>query len=57
MMKHVLLSILILTGISAQSQSVKFAYINTKDILEKVPAFAEAQRSLDELSEKWKKYS
>ncbi len=55
MMKHVLLSILILAGISAQSQSVKFAYINTKDILEKVPAFAEAQRSLDELSEKWQK--
>ena len=41
--------VLLCTGAYAQ----KFAYVDTDYILENIPAYAEAQKELDELSVKW----
>lgn len=51
-MKRILL-LLFLLPLAAVAQQQKFAYINSKEILEKIPAFKEAQKNLDDLSEKW----
>jgi outer membrane protein len=52
-MNRYLLILLFLLPAFAMAQ--KFAYIDSRVILEKVPAYAEAQKTLDDLSEKWQK--
>lgn len=53
MKKIILASFLILAFGTLNAQ--KFAYINTQDILEKLPEFQKAQKEIDALSEKWQK--
>jgi outer membrane protein len=44
---------LLLCALAAQAQ--KFAYVDTKYILEKVPEYGAAEKELDMLSKKWQK--
>jgi outer membrane protein len=53
MNKFFLVALLILGFGTANAQ--KFAYVNTQDILEKLPEFQKAQKEIDALSEKWQK--
>jgi outer membrane protein len=53
-MKRILFILFMLPAV-AIAQQQKFAYINSKEILDKIPAFKEAQKTLDDLSEKWQK--
>ena len=50
-----ILLILALATIGFGSFAQKNVYVDTKYILSKIPEFKEAQRQLDELSEKWQK--
>ena len=43
----------LITSVSMQAQ--RFAYVDSKYILESMPAYAEAQAELDELSAQWQK--
>ena len=43
------------TLFSLASFSAKYAYVDTKYILENIPEYIEAQKTLDDLSEKWEK--
>jgi outer membrane protein len=54
MIKKIVISVLLLLS-SVAVFSQKYAYVNTKYILENMPEYKEAQRQLDELSEKWQK--
>jgi len=53
MKRFLLLSLLFLSGMMAYGQ--KYAYVNSQQILEKMPEYQEAQRKLDQLSEQWQK--
>ena len=50
-MRTVLFIFFLLLGGSSFAQ--KYAYINTKYILEQIPEFNQAQKELDDLSEQW----
>jgi outer membrane protein len=54
MIKKIILSVLLFLSASVVF-SQKYAYVNTKYILENLDEYKEAQRQLDELSEKWQK--
>jgi outer membrane protein len=54
-MKNILLIIVFAVGTITTSYSQKYAYIDSKKILADIPAYKEAQRQLDVLSEKWQK--
>lgn len=45
--------ILIATLFMATSFAQKYAYVDTKYILDNIPEYIEAQKNLDDLSEKW----
>lgn len=54
-MKKFFVVLILFTGLSAQLQAQKFAYVDTKYILEKIPAYQDAQKQLDDLSAQWQK--
>ncbi len=45
--------VVIATAFSVASFAQKYAYVDTKYILENIPEYIQAQKSLDDLSEKW----
>ena len=47
------LTVILLLAINVKAQ--KFAYVNTQYILNKIPAYKEAKRQLDKISEKYQK--
>lgn len=53
MKKLVLLTALAIFSLSLSAQ--KYAYVDSKYILENIPEYKEAQKQLDDLSEKWQK--
>lgn len=53
-MKKLILTLLI-ASVAVVSFSQKYAYVDTKYILENIPEYTEAQKQLDDLSEKWQK--
>lgn len=50
-MKQLIFFLLLFVGLQGAAQ--KFAYIDSRVILEQVPAYKEAQKELDDLSQKW----
>lgn len=52
-MKYFAIVLLTLTSFALQAQ--RFAYVDSKYILESMPEYAEAQAELDELSDQWQK--
>ena len=54
-MKKSILSVLLIALFSIPAVSQKYAYVDTEYILSKIPAYENAQKKLDELSENWKK--
>jgi len=53
-MKKIVLS-LILSSFALLAISQKYAFVDTKYILDNIPEFKEAQKELDQLSEKWQR--
>lgn len=53
-MKKLILT-LIFASVALVTFSQKYAYVDTKYILENIPEYQEAQKQLDDLSEKWQK--
>ena len=49
------LFILFLMFFAANTYAQRYCYVDTKYILENMPAYAEAQRELNQISEKWQK--
>ncbi len=54
-MKKIILSIVLLLFLSYSSYAQKFAFIDTKYILSQVQDYKDAQKELDDLSNKWQK--
>ena len=52
-MRYLIILFFLITSVSMQAQ--RFAYVDSKYILESMPEYAEAQAELDELSEQWQK--
>jgi len=52
-MKRILFLLLVGLSISGTSFAQRFAYVDSKYILENMPAFKEAQTELNDLSKKW----
>jgi outer membrane protein len=52
-MKKILIVIIALLGFACLSNAQRYAIIDTKYILEKMPEYKEAQKKLDALSEQW----
>ena len=45
----------LLTGLNVQAQSSRYAIVDTRYILEKMPEYKEAQKALDQFSLQWQK--
>ncbi|MFH1936618.1 MAG: OmpH family outer membrane protein [Bacteroidota bacterium] len=54
-MKKIILTIIGLVFTTTMLQAQKFAYVDTKYILDNIPEYAEAQAQIDELSVQWQK--
>lgn len=52
-MKKSLILLLVLMAFGATVQAQKFAYVDTKYILDNLPEYAEAQAQLDDLATQW----
>lgn len=52
-MRYIVFLLFLITTVSLHAQ--RFAYVDSKYILESMPAYAEAQAELDELSAQWQK--
>jgi outer membrane protein len=50
-----LLMACLFTGIDANAQSSRYAIVDTRYILDKMPDYKDAQKQLDQLSEAWQK--
>src|SRR5687767_8939661 len=50
-----LLMICLFTGIDTRAQSQRYAIVDTRYILDKMPEYKEAQKSLDQISLAWQK--
>lgn len=46
---------LILLLVSPETKAQKYAYIDSEYVLSKIPAYKDAQKKLDDLSDKWQK--
>lgn len=55
MKRLAIVSLFLLALFAGNAQSGKFAYVDSKYILDKIPDFKEAQKKLDDLSDKWQK--
>lgn len=54
-MKKLLISIALLFAIAVSADAQRYAIVDTKYILDKLPEYKEAQKQLDQLSEQWQK--
>ena len=54
-MKRIVLAACLVAICSMAVQAQRYAIVDTKYILEKIPQYAEAQKSLDEISVQWQK--
>ncbi len=54
-MKKIVLSLLAVFMLSSVVLSQKYAFVDMNYILSEIPAYKEAQKELDDLSEKWQK--
>lgn len=54
-MKKILITAISLVFATAFVQAQKFAYVDTKYVLDNIPEYAEAQAQLEELSAQWQK--
>jgi outer membrane protein len=54
-MKKILLLLVLLTGSALYTVAQRYAIIDTKYILDKLPEYKEAQKKLDQVSEQWQK--
>ena len=54
-MKKIVLSLLAVFMLSSVALSQKYAFVDMNYILSEIPAYKEAQKQLDDLSEKWQK--
>ncbi len=54
-MRKIFLILILAIGLSAVTNAQKYAYIDSKYILENIPEYTQAQKKLDDLSEKWQK--
>ena len=54
-MKRSIFLLLLTCGFALAGMSQKYAYVDTKYILEQIPAYKKAQSELDAMSEKWQK--
>jgi len=54
-MKKILIAILLIAAFSVNSQAQKYAIIDTKYILSKMPEYADADKKLQQISDQWQK--
>jgi outer membrane protein len=54
-MKRILLSAFIVASLAFTANAQRYAIIDTKYILDKIPDYKEAQKKLDEFSEQWQR--
>lgn len=54
-MKKILIIICLVTAISATTQAQRYAIVDTKYILDKLPDYGEAQKKLDQFSVQWQR--
>jgi len=54
-MKKIVLSLLTVFLLSSAALSQKYAFVDMNYILSEIPAYKEAQKELDDLSERWQK--
>ena len=54
-MKKIVLSLFAVIMLSSVALSQKYAFVDMNYILSEIPAYKEAQKELDDLSEKWQK--
>jgi len=52
-MKKIIFIFFLLIGFSNWADAQRYAYVDTEYILEQIPAYAEAQTTLDKASEQW----
>lgn len=52
-MKKIILALALSFFSLATFSQTKYAYVDTKYILENIPEYIQAQKTLDDLSEKW----
>jgi outer membrane protein len=55
MQKLLLVTLLLSAGLSFNSMAQRYAIVDTKYILDKIPDYKEAQKKLDQISEQWQK--
>ena len=54
-MKKILLSVFVVAALAFAANAQRYAIIDTKYILDKIPDYKEAQKKLDEFSEQWQR--
>lgn len=54
-MKKLLAVCFLFAGMAFAGNAQKYAYVNTQEIMDKMPEYKEAQKQIDDLSEKWQK--
>ena len=54
-MKKIVLSLFVVFMLSSVAFSQKYAFVDMNYILSEIPAYKDAQKELDDLSEKWQK--
>ncbi len=54
-MKKLLLSVFVIVALAFTVEAQRYAIIDTKYILDKIPDYKEAQKKLDEFSEQWQR--
>lgn len=54
-LKRIILASFFLLGVIGSSFAQKYAFVDTKYILDNMPSYTEAQKSLDDIAEKWQK--
>jgi outer membrane protein len=54
-LKKIILASFFLLGLIGSSVAQKYAFVDTKYILDNMPAYKEAQKKLDDVADKWQK--
>ncbi len=54
-MKKIVFTLLLLVGVAFSSTAQKYAFVDTKYILENIPEYKTAQKQLDDQAEQWQK--
>ncbi|MFI5203899.1 MAG: OmpH family outer membrane protein [Flavobacteriales bacterium] len=54
-MKKALFILFMFAGVAFTANAQKYAYVNSEEIMKKMPEYKEAQAQIDLLSEQWQK--